>query len=307
MEYAWLIVAILGYFAFALASLGDKIVLGQSPRPRAFTFFVGVFNILAIFMIPFIPFSMPSNYATLWIILDAIIYIFGLYGMFSALEKFDVSRVIPAIGATQPVFIFLLTWLFWGPQSLGGQQILAFALLLVGTVLVSLNKTGDLFTRESLKISLVTALLFSLDFVFSKFVYLEFGLSNWQQGFVWIRIASFAIAILLLLHPAFFKDVFSVNKKNRTKTSTGLLFILFQGAGGIATILQSWAIALVPIAYLAIINALRGVQYVFLFGFTVVCTVCIPKILKEDISKGTIIQKVLSILIIALGLALLFY
>jgi drug/metabolite transporter (DMT)-like permease len=303
MAYAWLIVAILGYFAFALASLGDKIILGQSPRPRAFTFFVGVFNILAVFLIPFIDFGVPTGFTILWIVLDAIIYIFGIYGMFSALEKFDVSRVIPAIGATQPIFIFLLTWIFWGPQSLGTQQIVAFVLLLLGTIIISVNRTGDLFTKESLKISLATALLFSMDFVFSKFVYLN--LPFWQ-GFIWIRIISFIFALMLLIHPAFYKDVFGKKAKEKTKTSTGLLFVSFQAAGGIATILQSWAIALAPIAYLAIINALRGVQYVFLFAFTVACTTCIPKVLKEDVSKGTLIQKISAILVIALGLGLLF-
>jgi drug/metabolite transporter (DMT)-like permease len=301
IEYAWLIVAILAYFAFALASLGDKIILGQSPRPRAFTFFVGIFNIFAVFLIPFIDFGVPTGFTIFWIVLDAIIYIFGIYGMFSALEKFDVSRVIPAIGATQPIFIFILTWIFWGPQILGAQQIIAFVLLLLGTILISVNRTGDLFTKESLKISLATALLFSMDFVFSKFVYLN--LPFWQ-GFIWIRIVSFLFTLALLINPAFYKDVF--NKKAKTKNSTGLLFVSFQAAGGIATILQSWAIALAPIAYLAIINALRGVQYVFLFGFTVACTVCMPKVLKEDVSKGTLIQKISSILIIALGMGLLF-
>ena len=304
MEHNWLIIAILGYFAFALASLGDKIILGQSPRPRAFTFFVGIFNVLVVLMIPFISFSWPSGYAGFWIILNAIVYIFGLYGMFSALEKFDVSRVVPAIGATQPVFIFLLTWLFWGPQNINVQQIIAFVLLLLGTVLISLNRSGDLFTKESLVISLVTALLFSLDFIFSKFVYLEMP---FLQGFIWIRIASFVIALLLLLNNNFYKDVFSKRARNKTKFSTGVLFVGFQVAGGIATVLQGLSIALVPIAFLAIINALRGVQYVFLFGFSIACTIFIPKILKEYISKGAIIQKVISILIIGLGLAMIFY
>jgi hypothetical protein len=302
MEYAWLFIAILGYFAFALASLGDKIVLGQSPRPRAFTFFVGILNILAIFMIPFIEFDLPTGSTIAWIILDAIIYIFGLYGMFSALEKFDVSRVIPAIGATQPIFIFALTWLFWGPQILGIKELSAFSLLLVGTVLISLDRTGDLFTRESLVISFITAILFSLDFIFSKFVYL--AMPFWQ-GFIWIRVASFVFALCLLLNRNFYKDVFS--KTKATTTNVGLTFVFFQGAGGVATILQSLAIALAPVAYLAIINALRGVQYVFLFAFTILCTIFIPKVLKEDISKSTIIQKVLAMLVIAFGLAILFY
>lgn len=297
---SWLLIIILSYLAFALASLGDKIVLGQAGRPRAFTFFVGALNVLAIFIIPFIDFDVPTVYATLWIILDAVIYIFGIYGMFSALDKYDVSRVIPAIGAAQPVFIFGLTWLFWGPQFLNSQQILAFVLLLTGTVLITLNKVGDLFTKESLKISLVTALLFSLDFIFSKFIFLEMP---FLQGFVWMRVASFICALLLLFNRNFYQDVFS--KREKSKSSVGFIFVLFQGAGGLATILQSWAIALVPIAYLAIINALRGVQYVFLFVFTVIFTIYFPKILKEDVSKSALIQKIISILIIGIGLGLL--
>ncbi|MFA5013516.1 MAG: hypothetical protein WC520_03040, partial [Candidatus Paceibacterota bacterium] len=166
-QYGWLLIAIASYLFFALASLADKIVLIKSPKPRVYTFYVGVFNVLAIFLIPFLPlfgqdFGIPSTIGFMWVILDGIIYIFGLYGMFSALEKFDASRVIPAIGASQPIFIFALTWLFWGPQILGAREMIAFALLLAGTVLISIDKVSKLFTRESLIISLVTSVLFSM-------------------------------------------------------------------------------------------------------------------------------------------------
>ncbi|HOS87856.1 MAG TPA: EamA family transporter [Candidatus Pacearchaeota archaeon] len=296
----WLIIIILSYFAFALASLGDKIVVGQAGRPRALTFYVGVLNILAIFIIPFIDFDTPTLYTALWIVLDGIIYIFGIYGMFSALDKYDVSRVIPAIGAAQPIFIFGFTWLFWGQQYLTSQQILAFVLLLAGTILITLDRVGDLFTKESLKISLATALLFSLDFVFSKFVFLE--MPFWQ-GFIWLRMASALAAMLLLFNRNFYKEVFE--SPPLSKGSIGFIFILFQGAGGLASVLQSWAIALTPVAYLAIINAIRGVQYVFLFIFTLIFTIYFPKILREDISKGVLIQKIVSIIIIGIGLSLL--
>jgi len=34
---------------FALASLGDKILLKQTPKPKLYAFYVGFLNILAVF------------------------------------------------------------------------------------------------------------------------------------------------------------------------------------------------------------------------------------------------------------------
>jgi len=68
------------------------------------------------------------------------------------------------------------------------------------------------------------------------------------------------------------------------------------GAG--AFILQNWAIALAGLAYLSIINALQGVQYVFLFILT-------GLILKEGLSKKVILQKFFAIILIGIGLVFL--
>jgi len=87
--------------------------------------------------------------------------------------------------------------------------------------------------------------------------------------------------------------------------NTGIIFILAQGAGGAANILQSWSISLAPIAYLAILNSLKGLQYVFLFIMTIAISLFLPKVLHEEMSKKQIIQKVVSIILIGLGLAIL--
>jgi len=75
------------------------------------------------------------------------------------------------------------------------------------------------------------------------------------------------------------------------------------GAG--ANILQNWAIALAPLAFVAVISALQGVQYVFLLIFAVLLSLKSPQILKEEISRKILFQKVIAILLIAGGLTLL--
>ncbi|MDD3170469.1 MAG: hypothetical protein PHW71_01645 [Candidatus Pacebacteria bacterium] len=296
----WLLVAILGYLFFALASLGDKIVLKKAPKPKLYAFYVGVLSLLAVVFIPFIGFRLPSSGTWVWIFLDGVVYIWGLYVFFRALDKYEVSRVMPMVGAFQPIFIFILTWLFWpiNQLSLSLADFSGFFLLFLGGMAISLEKNYQL-TKDSFLLSSFASLLFSLDFIFLKFVLLEMP---FLSGFVIVRVASAFFALFFLFDKQVRKDVFGSKKQ---KQEVGPIFILAQAAGGLATILQSLAIALVPVAFLAIVNALKGVQYVFLFVLTVLFSYHLPAFLKETLSRKVLMQKLVAILIIGLGLAVL--
>ncbi len=295
----WLIAIIFSYLSFALASLGDKIVLSGPSKPKSYTFFVGILSLLSVFIIPFVEFNFPSGIGLAFIILEAVVYVAGLYAMFYALDKFDVSKVMPTIGATQPIIIAILSVFFWGYQKLEGNEILAFIILLTGSVLISIDKNPKI-TKKSLEISLIASFLFSLDFIYSKFIFTE--MSFWQ-GFIWMRIFSFIFVLIFLFDKGFRKEMEEENSGFNKKT--GIIFIIAQVFGGLANILQSWAIFLVPISYLAIMNSMKGVQYVFLFILVILISLFLPKVLKEEINKSIIIQKIISILLIGLGLAIL--
>lgn len=295
----WLTAIIFSYLFFALASLGDKIVLAGPSKPKSYTFFVGILSLISVLVIPFVEFGFPSGIGLAFIILEAIVYISGLYAMFYALDKFDVSKVMSVVGATQPVIIAVLSVFYWGYQEVKGNEILAFIILLTGSVLISVDKNLKI-NKKALGISLITAILFSLDFVFSKLVYTE--MSFWQ-GFIWMRIFSFIFVLIFLFDKGFRKEMKEDNKGFSKKT--GFVFIGAQVFGGLANILQSLAISLVPISYLAIMNSMKGIQYVFLFVLVVLFSVFLPKVLKEEMNKRIIIQKIISILFIGLGLAIL--
>ena len=101
------------------------------------------------------------------------------------------------------------------------------------------------------------------------------------------------------------KEIFS--KQIISDKKTQAVFLGAQLCGGAANFLQSFAISLTPFAFLATVNSLRGIQYVFLFLITLFLTVFFPKILKEEISKGILIQKIIAIVLIVAGLALLVF
>jgi drug/metabolite transporter (DMT)-like permease len=296
----WLLTITLSYLFFAVSSLGDKIVLSGPAKPKSYTFFVGIFSILVIFLIPlpFVNFVIPSGIVWGWIILEAFIYVIGLYALFYSLENFEVSKIIPTIGATQPIFIAILSFIFWGSLSLSGKEVLAFIVLLLGSIIISIDKNPKI-TRRSLEIGLLTSLFFSLDFIFTKFV---FNYLSFWPGFIWMRIFSFIFVLFFLLDRGFRKEM---AEGGRTSKKTGALFIFTQAAGGAANILQSLSISLVPVAYLAIMNSMKGLQYVFLFIMVAFVSCLMPNVLKEEMSKKIVLQKIISILVIGIGLVIL--
>ncbi len=296
----WLITAILSYFFFAIVSAGDKYLLTGHPNPKIYTFYVGVLGILALFVIPFIGFSIPNLYEIILCFSAGAIFIFALLGLFAGLKKFEASRIIPAIGGISPLFIFALTYFFSGKEEiLRSWDLLAFFILILGSVLISIEPAKKI-SFESFKISIITAFFLALLFVLTKYVYL---IMPFWTGFIWIRIGAFLTALFFIfvkeVRSEIFAGKFTFNKK------TGFIFILNQGIGAIAFILQNWAIALAGLAYLSVISALQGIQYAFLFIFIILFSLRLPKFLKEEISKKIIFQKIIAILFIGAGLVIL--
>ncbi len=298
----WLIVAISAYFILAFVNLTDKYLLkGSIPNPKVFTFYVGVLGISCLAIIPFVKFYIPGIEQIIFSLLAGTFFICALFWLYKALRLFEVSRVLPAIGGLVPLFTFGLIYIFsFGKGKLSFSEGIAFLLLVCGSVFINFKKE-KLFNLKSLKISIIAAFLFSLSFILTKYVYLS---QPFWNGFIWMRIGGFLTAIIFLLFMPEIKEEIFKRRVSFKKKTIGL-FLSNQVAGTGAFILQNWAIALVPLAYVAIINALQGFQYAFLFIFTVFLSLKFPKILKEEISKKIIFQKIVAIFLIGTGLAVL--
>ena len=298
----WLLVAISSYLIFAVVFLVDKYLLtGPIPSPKVYCFYVGIFGILLLIIAPFVGFYIPELGQIALALFAGVIFILALFWFYKALRVFEASRVIPAIGGLTPLFSIGLIYLFSrGTEILSFSEIIAFVLLVAGSILITYEKKKAV-NLKSLRISAVAAFFFALMFVLSKYVYLA---QPFWPGFIWIKIGSFLAAIFLLVFSKEIKqEIF--RKKITFQKKTLKIFFANQVAGGGAGILQNWAIALAPLACVAIINALQGIQYVFLLIFTVLLSWKFPKILKEEISKEIIFQKIIAILLIGAGLVLL--
>jgi len=299
---SWILIAISAYFILAIVSLVDKYLLvGPIPNPKVYIFYVGILGALVLFLAPFVGFSVSQPSQIILSLLAGAIFIYGLFWFYKALRDFEASRVVPAIGGILPLFTLGLIYVFSrGKEALGYFEFLAFIFLILGSILITYERSKKI-SFKSLQISTIAAFFLALSFVLTKYVYLA---QPFWSGFIWIRIGGFLMAIsFFLLFKEIREEIFK--KKISFKKKTIGIFLSNQAMGAGAGILQNWAIFLAPLVYVAIINSLQGIQYVFLLIFATLISLKFPKILKEEISRKFLLQKIIAILLIGGGLVLL--
>jgi len=294
----WLIIAILAYFLFALSSLGDKYILIGPPNPKVYAFYVGILSIVVLLLIPFTGFFIPSLNQVFLFLLYGLIFILALLSLYGGLERFEVSRIIPALGGFLPIFTFVLAFFFLGQEGFfSSRTIISFCLLILGSIFISKGESFN-FSLKSLFFAGLSALFLSLCFIVSKIIYLQ--LDFWH-GFIGMRLGVFVFALFLMLSKDVRQEIFA-KKKAFTKKTT-IVFLLVQILGAGAVILQNWSIDLVDVLYISFVSALQGVQYLFLFIFSLL----FYKVFKEKISKNIVLQKSFAIILILVGLIILYY
>jgi len=303
----WLTIAILSYLLLAIVALVDKYLLKSAfLNPGSYAFYGGALGGLILIISPFVGFYVPQPKEIVIALLAGALFVYALFWLYKGLKVYEASRIIPAIGGLVPLFTFGLIFLL-GEEVLLSKQIIAFFLLVSGSVLITIKNFREV-SFKSLKVSAVAAFLFSLFFVLSKYAYMYIG---FWPGFVWIKIGGLMMAFCFLLwgkevKQEIFGSFRSLKERDRM---FGVLF-LNQTMGGGANILQSWAISLAPLACVAIVNALQGIQYIFLLVLTVILSFFFPfwskKIgIEEEISQKAIFQKIFAIFLIGGGLWLL--
>ncbi len=297
----WLIVTILAYFFLAIVSLFDRYFLvGPIPNPKVYTFYGGIlWFFVCLILIPF-GINFPAR-DIIFIGLGAgLIRILAILFLTKSIVQSEISRVVPASGGFLPIFTFLL-FFFYFPKTeiLNLFQIIAFVLLILGSVLISIKGFSlRFFTFETLKCPIIAAFLFALSFFLAKKLYLE---TNFLNGLFLILLGGGLGAVIFI----FFREVReSIFTKRITQKISGL-FLLGQMSGGMGVFLQQYAVFLAKPGQVPLINALEGIRYVFLLFFVFLLAKKFPQILKEEISRKILFQKIVAIFLIGGGLAIL--
>lgn len=292
----YIIIAIIAYSLYAINGIIDKFLLTKEVRsPAVYAFYIGITGPFTLVLAPFglklISFS--DFFVALF---GGATFVWALYFLYKATRQTSISRILPIEGGLVPVFTLFFAYLILGERLLS-TQLAAFAFLVGGAVLISFKQEKTGWHSRALTNAIIAAILFALSFVLTKYIFDSYNLVS---GLIWTRLGFFAVALSFLIPTDVRKAIFKAPKQ----TSTGSKY-LYYGArisGSIAGFLQNYAISLGSVT---IVNAMQGTQYALLLVGTIVLSRYFPKILKEEVSRTIIFQKLFAIAMISTGLILL--
>lgn len=310
---SWFLLAIISYLMLALVNLGDKFVVDKLLKSgKAYAFSVGVLGSLVFLAAPWF-LEWPGIPLLTINFLAGAFFVFALWLMYESLRNSEMSRVVVVIGGIVPIFTAIFSFLFF-KEKLSLNQSIGFLFLVFGmfiiSFLVSKKRRWGIFwgrikmifqgsyKKRWVFLAIASAFFYSLFFISTKYAY---NYQSFLSSFLWIKLGGLLVSLLFLLDTKSRKEIISsFKRKKRSSAGPKKSFIIFnQGLGALASIIQSYAVFLGPVA---IINALQGVQYAFLLILGIIFSIFFPKILKEDISPKVLTKKIIAILFIIIGI-----
>lgn len=289
----WFIIAIVAHLSNAVAFLFDKALLTKRlPHPGVAAFWVGVGSTIALGLL-FFDFRLPAS-GVEWLLdfLGGFLFIAALVVFYGAMRSVEVSRVVPIVGGSVPVFTVFLASLF-GLVRLERGVWVAVLVLALGALLMTWvhGKHKPLHLTWMLS----AGFLFAASSIVMDAVFVRQG---FFAGFAWSRLGALAFALLLLAHRPTRRALMIKEHRQSVATLLGASQVL----GAVGFFLLNLAISL---KNAVLVNALQGIQYVFLFVLALVAAKRFPTVFHESFDKSVILQKSVGIVVIIGGLVIL--
>ena len=292
----WLYLVFFANLISAVVVLLDRHLVSDRAygKSEVYAFYVGVLSIFVIALLPFHVVLKPSFHVILLSIITALSYMVSIIYLYKALRVSDASDVAPMLGAVVALsaYVFNLAFLH---ETYNGNFLPAFTFLVIGMVLMSYFR----FTKKSFFFVIISGALLGFSFIFMKIL---FTLTTFPDAFFWSRMANVLAALLLLLIPINRNAILRSFYKTRPRTV--YLTFINKAMSGVAVLMIFYAI---NIGHVSLVNALNGLQFVFLFIFALIFSKKFPKYFDETIlSNHNAFFKVMATFFIVVGYFLLF-
>lgn len=302
----WLLLAIGGHIANAAAFLVDKMLLTKAfTRSATYAVLMGAVSALVILAAPWVP-AWPDRSLFPFVFAFGSCFVFALWAFFEAMRREEASRVVPIVGALVPLFTLLGESVFFR-TAFTSKELLGFLLLVLSTILFTRGSSRRRSVAPVVLFSAAgSALLFALASLSGKYAFE-------QSPFIGVLLVSrlcglvTALFIAILAGDAARVEMYQVffPKKQKRKAAPTLscgataFVIAGQLLGGVGFVCVHLAMIR---GSAAIVNALQAIQYGLLVLLAWVGGVHLRRILKEETSRATLIQKGMGVVTVAVGL-----
>lgn len=281
----WLLLTIGGSVAAGLANVFDKLLLRKKELsdPWTFTFWSGIFGLLALVLIPFGALSAPLS-ALLIAFTAGVLFLVGVFFFFQALERSQASVSLSIIGGLTPLATYGFSVLLLN-SALGLGNLIGFMFIVGSAVLFFGIERSEIRVR-SISPMLLSALLFGISNVLKK---MAFNDTTFLPGLVGISVGSGALALASLMVPSVRNNIRSAlhysNVKNKVFYLNNRLLALLGTLGINGAIM---------FGHPALVEAGQSVKYIIIFlgGWL---------ILREEFSGAVLRRKMIAIALMVFG------
>lgn len=308
---SWIFLAVAGQFLNALVAIFDKYIVSDEkvlPRPFVYAFYsclltgfwvvvflLGLFPSFSGLGVPtFANVSTPSIQVVALSFLAAYTFFLALVSMYDALRRADASTVIPIVGSVAGLSTFGLSYVFLDAAH-SQNFIWGILLLATGTMLVAQTVPKYDVILQTVH----SGLFFAFHWITMKGLFLE---TTFDNGFFWSRIGFILFTLSLLLIPMYLDKIRSQTATATKKT--GLMVIMAKTLAGIAAFLMLKATDLGDVA---VVQALDGIRFLFILIIGSLFAHWLPQSAADkDRRPGTFFRRLLFVVVITVGFALLF-
>jgi len=282
---SWTTFSILAALIWSIVNIVDKYVLSKLVSrpiiPLIVLGFVGL--ITSIFVFVATGLQGLSSFNIFLALVAGVFYALMGFFYFQAVKVEEISKVAPLFYLS-PFFILVIAGLTLG-EVFPPIKYLGILLLIIGAILISMKSLSSFTFGKAFWLMILSSLSLAFSQVLTKHL---LNFADFWTVFAYIRVGAFlALVPAIYLNfselKAIYKEsgakVFGIMSFNESLNLVGVLFITLAATTGFVTL----------------VNALSSIQPFFVLFFTVLLSIFLPSILKEEISKSTIFLKATSI------------
>jgi drug/metabolite transporter (DMT)-like permease len=297
----WLVFAFCGPVLWAISTHLDKYLVERYFKQSSVAVLL-IFTALAgLALLPIIWLCQPTVIAlearsVLLMMLAGILYMGAMYFYLQALQSEEASVIAPFYQAA-PLFGYALGYLVLG-ETLSPLQMLGGALIVGGTLLVSIRsgRSRSRFRARTAVLMLICALSLAL----SSLIFKIFAVRDqfWPTTF-WMFVGEAMFGAALLAIAPYRRQFVGLLRSNTTAllTINGVNELInIGGALG-----NRYALVLAP---LSLVQAIGSTTTLFVFIFGIVLSKLLPRVGRESLSRGELLQKGGAAVLVAVGVAL---
>lgn len=287
----WFYLAIVAYAFNAVAFVIDKHLLSAPIlRPISYAFWVGILSVVVVVLLPLGIYWVNFYYCIISFASGAAFF-FALIFLYKAIKKTDISVASTKVGVLGVIFTYIFSVLVL-KDHFSSQDIAAFGLMVIGILLLGKTSSKGIW-REAL----ISGTAFGISTVLLKLV---FNYSTFLNGFFWTRLGLVGSALFMLATPSVRKEIISSFKNSHRSSKS--IFLINKIIAGTGFALLYVAIKL---GNVSVVNALLGIQFVFVFLLALIFRNKIPGI-AENIKGAVVLKKISGMVFVGIGLFMFF-